>query len=49
MLSLCQAVSVCRHGDAIVWDLEGGEKEAEFTWSPDSRPLKKTYRFRACW
>lgn len=44
---LClQAVSVCRSGDANVWDVAKGKQLKRFNWGTDMKPK---YRFRSCW
>ena len=49
-----QLVSVCRDGQAIVWDVDNRQKETSFTWSPGQQGKnvegeKPQYKFRACW
>jgi hypothetical protein len=35
-------VSICRGGEALVWDFEKVKQTKQFTWKPDK------YRFKAC-
>jgi prolactin regulatory element-binding protein len=44
-----QVTSMCRDGQAMVWDLTNQDREHSFNWSPgkQTRNTKPTHRFRA--